>query len=193
MDGDKDAQRAMLVDNQEDAEYLGVNVGDEIIILKPRQLILGHTQEIVGTIRNFNTLIQSKSTSGRIGLTICKDSNFGSVGYVNKWTLEIENHSEVNIILKVGQKIAQMIFYHTGTVANNYNKIGQYNSGETVEEITKNWKPEHMLPGIALKYLKEIKCTMCKEESKILDKDVCTYCHKEKREIKGTRRGIIKK
>lgn len=140
------SKRATKIEDQKTADLLGVELNSSIIILSPGQLILGHTNEIVGTIDNYNTVIQSRSTAGRIGLTICKDASCGNIGFVNRWTLEIENHAEVPIVLVVGQKIAQILFYRTGSVTNSYAKTGQYNCT--------NWTPLNMIPSVASYYLK---------------------------------------
>jgi dCTP deaminase len=149
------ANMAETITDPDLCKQLGITSGDAVILLSPGELILGHTHEVVGTREYYTTIIQSRSTSGRIGLSICKDSNFGSIGYMNKWTLEIENHSTRTIILKVNQKIAQIGFYRTGPVTNNYSKIGQYNNGTDVQKIFESWIPTSMLPKIAVKWLEQ--------------------------------------
>lgn len=149
------AKQAKEIDSIEDANHYGVNIGDKIIVIDPGELILCNTNEIVGTKNYYTTSIQSRSTAGRIGLTICKDASLGSIGFINRWTLEIENHSRWAIALKVGQRIAQIMFFRTGPVGNSYAKTGQYGSGNNVEEIMKNWSPLCMLPGVAVNYLKK--------------------------------------
>ena len=114
------AQKAELISNLKDAEFYGVNLNDQIIIIRPGELILAHTNEIVGTIDNYNAMIQGKSTCARIGISICGDSNFGNIGFVNRWTLEIQNHSEYSVVLIVGQKIGQILFNRSGPVLNSY-------------------------------------------------------------------------
>jgi dCTP deaminase len=149
------AEHARKITEAKECEKYGVNKGDEIIILSPGELILCHTNEYVGTRNYYTTTIQSKSTCGRIGLTICKDASCGSIGYVNRWTLEVENHSKSDIVLKVGQRIAQIIFWRTGPCTNDYSKTGSYKDSE--------WTPLCMLPSPASKYIKDI---IQKEQSK---------------------------
>lgn len=151
------SKRAMLIESKLDAKKYGVNVNDRIIILKKGMLILSHTNEIIGAKGKFTTSIQSKSSLGRVGISICKDASLGSTGYINRFTLEIENHSLTDIILVVNQKIAQITFNRCGMVQNDYSKTGQYSLGNTIKEIMKNWSPLNMIPKVAVEYLKDKK------------------------------------
>lgn len=142
------AKKAFKITTEYEAELYGVSKGDQIIIVEPGELILAHTNEIVGTLNNFNMMIQNKSTIMRIGVTICRDANFANVGFIGRFCLEISNESKVCSVLRVGQRIAQILFNSTGPVSKPYN--GQYNLGKTASEILKNWTPLNMIPKIAV-------------------------------------------
>lgn len=54
-----------------------------------------------------------------------------------------------SVILPVGERIAQIVFYETGPVDNEYKKIsGKYQSStsDDLDSIIAMWTPEQMLP-----------------------------------------------
>jgi hypothetical protein len=64
--------------------------------------------------------------------------------------MEIYNMNQhESVVLPVGERVAQMVFYETGPVDSEYKKLsGKYQTGESdkLSDIIKNWKPEQMLP-----------------------------------------------
>jgi len=119
-----------------------------VIILEPGERILAHTQEFIGILPPGTTSMQSRSTWGRNGVAVCFDAGWGDPGYVNRWTLEVYNlNSRHSIVLPVGERIAQLVFFHTGEVRGSYENLsGKYTLGTDLGELVKNWKPEQMLP-----------------------------------------------
>jgi len=100
---------------------------------------LAHTQEIIGGRNNIASKMNARSSLGRLGLSVCKCAGFGDVGFINKWTMEITNHSQrASIILPVGMRIAQISFFRTGKVLSEYK--GKYGQGK--------WTPEDMIPKL---------------------------------------------
>ena len=109
------------------------------IEIHPGETILAHTQEIIGGRRNIASKMNARSSLGRLGLSVCKCAGFGDVGFINKWTMEITNHSQhASIYLLVGMRIAQISFFRTGRVLKEYK--GKYGQGE--------WTPEDMIPKL---------------------------------------------
>jgi hypothetical protein len=54
-----------------------------------------------------------------------------------------------NVVLPVGERIAQMVFYETGPVEREYaNLSGKYQPGtaDDLDALVKSWRPEQMLP-----------------------------------------------
>ena len=94
--------------------------------------------------------MRARSSIGRIGIAVCKCAGWGDIGYVNRWTMEITNFSNVIIPLPVGLRIAQIIFHETVRVPDidKYAKKGKYQTSDNIKEIIKNWKPEDMLPKL---------------------------------------------
>ncbi|MDB5265335.1 MAG: dUTPase [Parcubacteria group bacterium] len=131
-------------------EWDGIHPSDKVIILRPGETILAHTNEYIGGKEHITTMMKARSSMGRNFIEVCKCAGWGDVGYVNRWTMEITNNSKNYIIpLVVGRRIAQIIFFETGPVlATDYTKTGKYASSTNLAELKKKWKPEDMLPKL---------------------------------------------
>ena len=121
-----------------------------IIVLRPKERILGHTHEFIGIKAPGTSTMQARSTWGRNGVAVCLDAGWGDPGYINRWTMEIYNMNEhESVVLPIGERIAQMVFYDTGPVDSEYKKLsGKYQSAESSDlgSIIANWTPSQMLP-----------------------------------------------
>jgi dCTP deaminase len=121
-----------------------------IIVLRPHERILAHTHEFIGIKAPGTSTMQARSTWGRNGVAVCLDAGWGDPGYINRWTMEIYNMNQhESVVLPVGERIAQVVFYETGPVDSEYKKLsGKYQSGvsDDLDSIIANWKPEQMLP-----------------------------------------------
>ena len=121
-----------------------------IIVLRPKERILGHTHEFIGIKAPGTSTMQARSTWGRNGVAVCLDAGWGDPGYINRWTMEIYNMNEhESVVLPVGERIAQMVFYDTGPVDSEYKKLsGKYQSADSADlsSIIADWRPEQMLP-----------------------------------------------
>ena len=126
------------------------NIPDDhpIIVLEPGERILAHTQEFIGILPPGTTSMQSRSTWGRNGLAVCFDAGWGDPGYVNRWTLEVYNlNQRHSIVVPVGERIAQLVFMHTGEVEGDYTTLsGKYTPSIFLEELIEKWEPAQMLP-----------------------------------------------
>ena len=122
----------------------------QIIILRPHERILAHTHEFIGIKAPGTSTMQARSTWGRNGVAVCLDAGWGDPGYVNRWTMEIYNMNQhESVVLPVGERIAQVVFYETGEVDGEYKKMtGKYqtSTSDDLKSIIKNWQPEQMLP-----------------------------------------------
>lgn len=145
------AQRA-VPHGQWSADHKGLtwkNIPEDhpIIVMQPGERILAHTHEFVGaTYLAGTTMMKARSTWGRNGIVVCKDAGWGDPGYINRWTMEIQNDNPELVVLPVGERIAQMIFFHTGPVSLDYGSTGKYQSGRSLAEIVASWTPEQMMP-----------------------------------------------
>lgn len=118
-----------------------------VILMRPGERILAHTHEFIGIRAPGTSSMQAKSTTGRNGVVVCKDAGWGDPGYINRWTMEIQNDNTEWLPLQVGMPIAQIVFYHTGEVEGDYTTLsGNYQSSTDIEELVKNWRPTQMLP-----------------------------------------------
>ncbi len=121
-----------------------------IIVLRPHERILAHTHEFIGIKAPGTSTMQARSTWGRNGVAVCLDAGWGDPGYVNRWTMEIYNMNQhESVVLPVGERIAQMVFYETGPVDQEYKKLsGKYqsNTSDHIDSIVAAWSPDQMLP-----------------------------------------------
>jgi len=128
----------------------GIPPKHPIIVLRPGERILAHTHEFIGIKAPGTSTLQARSTWGRNGVAVCLDAGWGDPGYINRWTLEIYNMNQhENVVLPVGERIAQMVFYETGPVESEYNRLsGKYQPGASsnLDNLIKSWRPEQMLP-----------------------------------------------
>lgn len=147
---------ATIVETKSQAEEFGVEIGDQVIIVPPGQTILAHTNEFIGGVKNITTMMKARSSMGRICITVCKCAGWGDIGYVNRWTMEIENTASVPAVLLVGEPVAQIIFFRTGNVTDSYETKGSYQTGSSTDfkSLRENWKPQDMLPRLKRKQIK---------------------------------------
>lgn len=131
---------------------------DLIILIAPNETILGHTIEFVGGKNGVSTkglgavttTMRARSSVGRVGITVCKCAGWGDIGFINRWTMEITNFSNSIIPLRVGMRIAQIIFNEVTAIedTDSYHKSGKYQKYINLSKIRKSWKPELMLPRL---------------------------------------------
>ncbi len=132
--------------------YKGISEDDKVILLRPGETILAHTQEFIGGRNHITTMMKARSSMGRNFIEVCKCAGWGDVGYTNRWTMEITNNSKHYAIpLVVGRRIAQIIFFHTGDILErdkNYTLKGKYATTEDIEQMKQDWSPSMMLPKL---------------------------------------------
>lgn len=130
--------------------FNGIPHDQPIIVLRPGERILAHTHEFIGIKAPGTSTMQARSTWGRNGVAVCLDAGWGDPGYINRWTMEIYNMNQhESVVLPVGERIAQLVFYHTGPVDGEYKKLsGKYQSdmSDDLVRLIESWRPEQMLP-----------------------------------------------
>lgn len=146
------AQPAKDLFKQYNFEFIGIEPHEKVIALEPGETILAHTNEFIGGKHVITTMMKARSSLGRNFIEVCKCAGWGDVGYTNRWTMEITNNSKhYTIPLVVGRRIAQIIFFHTGEVLKenkSYVKKGKYQSGQSLTQLKKSWKPQMMIPKL---------------------------------------------
>ncbi|CAH6420095.1 DUTP diphosphatase [uncultured virus] len=136
------------VASEVNAPQLGLKVGEQYILLSPGESILAHTREFIGGLNNITTMVKSRSSMGRSNVTICRDAGWGDCGYYNRWTLEITNNSTSPIVLPIGARIGQIIFFYMGIPDTVYS--GKYQTSFNLKEVVDNWSPSMLLPKLHL-------------------------------------------
>lgn len=131
-------------------KWEGIRPDDKVILLRPSETILAHTNEFIGGKDEITTMMKARSSLGRNFIEVCKCAGWGDVGYVNRWTMEITNNSTNYLIpLVVGRRIAQIIFFETGPILkSDYSSKGKYQTSTDLKKLKKNWKPTDMLPKL---------------------------------------------
>lgn len=131
----------------------GIPPNHPVIPLKPNERILGHTHEFFGIKPPGAFELKSRSSWGRNGIAVCFDAGWVDPGYINRLTLEIYNLNQKDIVLlPVGERIAQAVFYETGEVEGTYGSgrdkgfSGKYQQGDDFDKLIKTWTPKQMLP-----------------------------------------------
>lgn len=123
-------------------------------IIKPNELILAHTIEYIGSTpgSNITTKMHAKSTTGRIGISVCSCAGLGDIGFFNRWCMEIKNNSSATVKIPVGAKIAQISFHQTTDTVNSYTMKGNYQTqDESLKGLMKDWSPLDLYPKLKKK------------------------------------------
>jgi deoxycytidine triphosphate deaminase len=153
------AQHIAVVD--EDGEG---SEDDKYIIVHPGESILAHTQEFIG-FKGFHkylnasndkrwiggtTVMKARSSMARCCLTVCSDSGYGDIGYTNRWMMRITNNGTRLVYLKVGMRVAQIVFLATGPCSKSYEERGAYQKSNDITTIMESWKPSDLLPKMRI-------------------------------------------
>ena len=134
-----------LYEIQDCPRYIPIAAGDRILC---------HTNEFFGSRYGSAPCLATRSTIARLGLDICGSAGFGDIGYVNRWTLELQNNSPNNYYIMVGTKVGQ-VYFNTmpelsgGLRLPEHRYDGQYQlhpDGYIYEEMLEAWEPKMMLP-----------------------------------------------
>jgi dCTP deaminase len=134
-----------------DQQNVSFSPEDRMFVIGPGENILAHTQEYIGGDVSIATAMQARSSLGRSHFTVCRCAGWGDPGYVNRWTMEITNNSKVRpLVLIVGRRVAQIVFWEVEPVEAGYGEGGKYQPGSDLEAIVAKWKPQDMLPRLFL-------------------------------------------
>ncbi len=125
-----------------------VNTAADNIVIKPGETILAHTAEFIGAQHHITTMLRARSSLGRCNVTVCRDAGWGDIGYINRWCLQItNNNTDIDIVLPVGARIAQIVFLYSSVPLSAY--AGQYQAASEIDTIVATWTPASMLPSIS--------------------------------------------
>jgi dCTP deaminase len=135
----------------ENGPLKNINDDDYLIVFEPGETILAHTIEFTGGRHCVSTEMRARSTLGRVSITVCKCAGWGDLGYINRWTMEMTNHfKEVRVVLPVGLRVAQMIFFMCDPISTGSYVAdqGKYQTSESLEDLIKIWTPDQMVPKL---------------------------------------------
>ena len=152
--GPYEAGAANEVHNRLGIELVNIRPDEKIILLKPGETILAHTEEFIGGRNKVVSKMYARSSLGRNFVEVCKDAGWGDIGYFNRWTMEVTNNSQYfTIPLVVGRRVGQMVFYEVEPLKNAPDYVsegGKYQQSQEIEEVKKSWHPEMMIPKMHL-------------------------------------------
>jgi dCTP deaminase len=139
---------AKTVTTEEEEKAVALPLGSQYILLAPGATILGHTREFIGGKEGITTMMKARSSMGRSNVTVCRDAGWGDIGYINRWTMEITNAGHSPVVLPVGARVAQIVFFYAGPTTNPYQ--GKYQNSDCLTQLVENWSPTGMLPRLSL-------------------------------------------
>lgn len=135
-------------------ELKNIKPEDKVILLRPGETILAHTQEFIGGRHNVVSKMYARSSTGRNFVEVCKDAGWGDIGYFNRWTMEVTNNSQYfTIPLVVGRRIGQIVFYEVEPLTDAPDYVGEggkYQKSQDINEVKRTWNPEMMIPRMHL-------------------------------------------
>lgn len=104
-------------------------IPEEGIVLEPRRLYLGRTNEYTRTDQ-YIPMLEGRSSTGRLGLFIHVTAGFGDVGFAGYWTLEIFCVQPIRIYPNA--EVCQ-IYYHD--IDGDYEpyRSGKYQNNEGIQ------------------------------------------------------------
>ena len=131
----------------------GIPDDHPIIPIKPGKRMLAHTHEFFGIKPPGAYMLKSRSSWARNGVAVCLDAGWVDPGCISRLNMQIYNLNPTEtILLPVGERIAQAVFFETGEVEGSYgksnsnNNSGKYQQGETLDSVIASWSPDQMLP-----------------------------------------------
>lgn len=130
----------------------GIDAQDLVIPIGPKEIILAHTLEFIGSVPQatgtcITTQMHARSSTIRNCIDVCGSGGFGDAGYFSIWTLEVTNLSpHYTTYLVVGRRYAQISFWRTAPTQRNYAHDGKYQADQSLAEMKASWKPTMMLP-----------------------------------------------
>lgn len=106
-----------------------LTIPEEGLVLEPRKLYLGRTNEYTKTT-GFVPMLEGRSSTGRLGLFIHVTAGFGDIGFAGYWTLEIFCVQPVRIYPNA--EICQ-IYYHTIHGEYEPYRSGKYQNNQGIQ------------------------------------------------------------
>lgn len=152
--GPYQAELSQTIGERAGVDLKNIKPSDKIVLLRPGETILAHTEEFIGGRKKIVAKMYARSSLGRNFIEVCKDAGWGDIGYFNRWTMEVTNNSQYfTIPLVVSRRIGQMVFYEVEPLPETTDYVaegGKYQLSQEIEQLKKSWHPEQMIPRMHL-------------------------------------------
>lgn len=128
------------LDAKKENKVMYFEIPEDGFIMQPNKLYLGVTEEYTETHKCFPVL-DGKSSTGRLGMSIHITAGAGDVGFKNYWTLEITVEQPLRIY--AGMPVGQIIYHEVkGEVQTKYShkKNAKYNMISDKPQPSKMYK-----------------------------------------------------
>lgn len=102
-----------------------ITIGKDGYVLKPSQLYLASTVEVMGS-RHFVPTYAARSSIARLGMFINLSAPLGDIGFIGQWTLQLFSLNSIRIY--AGMNIGQMMFWQVQGRIELYN--GKYQGAQ---------------------------------------------------------------
>lgn len=132
------------LDCKKSHRYTTLTMPEEGFLLAPGQLYLMATQEVLQT-DHYVTVIDGKSSVGRLGISIHQTAGYGDPGYHGQYTLEVSCLMPVRVYPFM--RFCQARFHSVMGLVTSYQDKGNYISrqgpvmGPKTSQCHRQWKP----------------------------------------------------
>lgn len=119
-----------------------------VIGIAPRERLLAHTHEFLGVMSPSTAEVRSLANWSRNGIIASLSSGRIEPNQVNRYILELYNSNErKTILLPVGERIAQVIFWHQAGADTADNDLATHEWDVNPDAALSAWTPELLLQG----------------------------------------------
>lgn len=129
----------------EDYEYTTVYDMTKPFVIHPYDFVLGSTLENFKLPNDLAARLDGRSSLGRLGLITHATAGWIDPGFHGNITLEITNFGKLPIMLHIGMRIGQLIFYQLSSPAEipyNLRKLSKYHDqkGATQSKLNEDFE-----------------------------------------------------
>jgi dCTP deaminase len=121
-----------IIDPKVEQPVREIILPDDGFILRPGELYLGSTQEIMGS-DYYAPFIYGRSSIGRLGLFVNITAPLGDIGFVGRWTLQLSPVRPTKVYK--GMRIGQIFFLKPFGSIELYNGKYQNSTGPRKSEV----------------------------------------------------------
>jgi dCTP deaminase len=127
-----------VLDPRKANPYETLSVGDEGLLMKRGDFILGHSREIIGS-DSFVPLIHAKSSIARLGLFVHVTADLVDIGFHGNITFQL--YATLPVKIYPGMSIAQVTFWRPSGEIELYRGKYQGAQGPCASQIYRDLRP----------------------------------------------------